>query len=64
MDVPARGQPEFDPWNKVPPVLDIINVTFKKPMIHQVRILRSIVYCIMTIIDIILAFVNVIAVHW
>ena len=30
MDTPARGQPGFDPWSKVRPVLDAVNVTFKK----------------------------------
>ena len=27
---PVRGQPGFDPWNKVRPVLNAINVTFKR----------------------------------
>ena len=30
LDTPARGQPGFDPWSKVRPVLDAVNVTFKK----------------------------------
>ena len=30
MDTPARGQPGFDPWSKVRPVLDAVNATFKK----------------------------------
>ena len=30
LDAPVRGQPGFDPWNKVRPVLDAINVTFKR----------------------------------
>ena len=29
IDAPARGQPNFDPWSKVRPVLDTINATFK-----------------------------------
>ena len=30
LDTPARGQPGFDPWSKVRPVLDSVNHTFKK----------------------------------
>ena len=30
LDTPARGQPGFDPWNKVRPIFDAINITFKK----------------------------------
>ena len=30
LDTPARGQPGFDPWSKVRPVLDSVNLTFKK----------------------------------
>ena len=30
LDTPARGQPGFDPWSKVRPVLDSENITFKK----------------------------------
>ena len=30
LDMPARGQPGFDPWSKVRPVLDSVNLTFKK----------------------------------
>ena len=30
LDCPARGQPGFDPWRKVRPVLDAMNFTFKK----------------------------------
>ena len=36
IDVPARGQPGFDPWNKVRPVFDSINVMLKKYFqLHQ-----------------------------
>lgn len=30
LETPARGQPGFDPWNKVRPVLDALNMTFKQ----------------------------------
>ena len=30
LDCPTRGQPGFDPWSKVRPVLDAVNFTFKK----------------------------------
>ena len=30
IDAPARGQPAFDPWDKVRPVLDSVNSTFKQ----------------------------------
>ena len=30
LDAPTRGQESFDPWNKVRPVLDALNTTFKK----------------------------------
>ena len=30
VDTSVRGQPDFDPWNKVRPVLDMLNATFKQ----------------------------------
>ena len=30
IDAPARGQPAFDPWDKVRPVLDSVNSTFNR----------------------------------
>ncbi|KAI0220882.1 hypothetical protein LSAT2_027653 [Lamellibrachia satsuma] len=30
LDAPVHGQPNFDPWNKVCPVLNAVNATFKR----------------------------------
>ena len=45
LDTPARGQPGFDPWSKVRPVLDSVNLTFKKYFVppQQVSIDESMV---------------------